>query len=595
MNERRFRQLNILTIIAVAVGIGMMLFFAFVVSDGGNQKISFRTPKKLDDTWVLYRQGETDEQIIDLPTKLKAKKGEIITITHQMPEDAGEDSAICFYTEFQNVIVSIGDRRVYESGVLADNKMTKNAVPGYHVVDIDARAGETVTIQLASAYGRYSGRIPGIYYSSRGDIVSWLIRRNGIPFVVSLMILVLTILLGVSLLFMTNENINKQKAAYGFGFIVFAAAWIFFGNTMMQLLTKNQFATYMASQIFLLLMPLLYFMYLRSFAMKRRYAKIFEILIYVYAVNFLTGIVFQLVGVCDFASYMFFTKILIMVGLLLLCLIMYLAADTYADKSIYSNFWANVILTGSCLVEFILHFFRFYKSYQGVVLQIGLFVFAVLLMISIEKTVIQEMNAERDAALSSVGHEKSQAVRTINTALIYRALNTAITDLKTHDQSNSRLIYDTSMFMQHNMDAVYKQGLVSFDIELSYIRAYLGMQKRIHPGLEVLVEDKVTEFKVPYNTIEPLVENAVEAAVETKQDGKVVVRSYERLDCFAIQIVDNGNGVSPVKKFRAKQDFRGLQKQLKSSVGALIEVRTKPDKGTILTVKIPKQGYVIKE
>lgn len=162
MNERRFRQLNILTIIAVAVGIGMMLFFAFVVSDGGNQKISFRTPKKLDDTWVLYRQGESDEQIIDLPTKLKAKKGEIITITHQMPEDAGEDSAICFYTEFQNVIVSIGDRRVYESGVLADNKMTKNAVPGYHVVDIDARAGETVTIQLASAYGRYSGRIPGI-------------------------------------------------------------------------------------------------------------------------------------------------------------------------------------------------------------------------------------------------------------------------------------------------------------------------------------------------------------------------------------------------------------------------------------------------
>ena len=97
----------------------MMLFFAFVVSDGGNQKISFRTPKKLDDTWVLYRQGESDEQIIDLPTKLKAKKGEIITITHQMPEDAGEDSAICFYTEFQNVIVSIGDRRVYESGVLA--------------------------------------------------------------------------------------------------------------------------------------------------------------------------------------------------------------------------------------------------------------------------------------------------------------------------------------------------------------------------------------------------------------------------------------------------------------------------------------------
>ena len=74
MNERRFRQLNILTIIAVAVGIGMMLFFAFVVSDGGNQKISFRTPKKLDDTWVLYRQGETDEQIIDHADEAQGEK-----------------------------------------------------------------------------------------------------------------------------------------------------------------------------------------------------------------------------------------------------------------------------------------------------------------------------------------------------------------------------------------------------------------------------------------------------------------------------------------------------------------------------------------
>lgn len=54
-----------------------------------------------------------------------------------------------------------------------------------------------------------------------------------------------------------------------------------------------------------------------------------------------------------------------MVGLLLLCLIMYLAADTYADKSIYSNFWANVILTGSCLVEFIPAFLPVLQELSG--------------------------------------------------------------------------------------------------------------------------------------------------------------------------------------------------------------------------------------
>ena len=49
------------------------------------------------------------------------------------------------------------------------------------------------------------------------------------------------------------------------------------------------------------------------------------------------------------------------------------------------------------------------------------------------------------------------------------------------------------------------------------------------------------------------------------------------------------------KKFRAKQDYRIIQKTLKTMTGALIEVRTKQDKGTILTVKVPKKGYIIKE
>lgn len=594
MNERRLRQLNILTIITVFVGVCMMLFFGFVVSKGPSQKITSQTPKSLDDTWVLYRQGAAEETLIDLPMKLDANSGEIITIKHKIPDDAGEGFSICFYSEFQNVIVMVGDFRVYESGVLSGNKMMKNAVPGYNVVDIDASLGNEITLQFASSYRKYSGRFSGVYYGARGDIVSWLIWKNGISFVVSLMILVLTILLGVSLLFMSNGNQSKRKAAYGFGFILFAAAWIFSGNTLMQLLTGNRFATYMSSQIFLLLMPVMYGMYMRCFAFKRRYAKIFEIAIYVFAANFLTGIVFQLVGVCDFASYMVVTKGLILVGLLMMCFITYLAADAYADRSIYGTFLANVILTASCLLECLFRLFAFYKNYRDVILQTGLFVFAVLLTISIEKELIQEMNAERDAALSSVGHEKTQAVLMIDTATIYSAINVAISDLKTHDKQNSRLLYDTSLFMQHNMDAVYKHGLVPFSEELSYIRAYLGMQKRIHPGFDAVIEDKVIDFSVPYNTIKPLVEHATNAAL-TKPDGKIVVRSYERLDCYAIQIVDNGPGISPARKFEAQSSFSTIKKQLKSMTGSLIEIKTKPGKGTILTVKIPKKGFEMKE
>ena len=74
-----------------------------------------------------------------------------------------------------------------------------------------------------------------------------------------------------------------------------------------------------------------------------------------------------------------------------------------------------------------------------------------------------------------------------------------------------------------------------------------------------------------------------------------MLRSYERLDCFAIQIVDNGPGIGPDKMFTGKKQYKEIKKQLKTACGAAIEIKTKQDKGTILTVKVPKEGYIVKE
>ena len=532
-----------------------------------------------------------------MPANIDADSEDTILIMNRVPEDVNSDSVLVLETEFQNILVTINDEKVYSNGILNDQKLMKNAVPCYNVISIgNAKPGDVVSIYIASAYDKYSGRIGNIYFGTRGDAISDIVRENGVSFVVAVAILVLTILLIVSLLFMKNVNVNKMKAGYAFGFILTAALWSITGNPIMQLITGNNFGVYMSNMVLLLVMPILYIMYQRCFAIKRRFAKIFEMGIYIFAVNFITGVIFQFYGVCDFATYETFTKVLITIGIILLSAIMYLAADTFADKTIYNNFFANMVLTMACIFEAFFSLFSFYKSVDGIILQIGLYIFIALLVVTVEKGIIREMNQQRDSALINVDEEKRKTVKNINTSLIYGSLNMVVNDLKQTDRENSRLVYDTSIYLKNNLKALTERDLVPFDEELEYIKSYLGIQVKKNEMLETVIEDKVTDFNIPFNTIEPLVENAViNGALRADVNGKLTVRSYERLDCYAVQIVDNGKGVGPDKLFEGKQTFKNIKRRLKKMCGAVIDVNSKAGKGTIVTIKIPKEGYVIKE
>lgn len=597
MNERKLHQLNILTLIAVAAGLICVGIFVFVLAPVDRNKIGSSGLDPYNDRWVLKNYQGEEDSIVTLPLSLDAEPGETITLMGKVPEDVHRDSVLMFRTEFQNVIVMLGDTKVYSNGVMNNQKLMKNAVPCYNAVSLkDAKPGDIITIYMASAYKQYSGEVGSIYYGTQGDVLAELIRSDGVSFVFGVTLLVIMILLTVSLVTMHDVNVDKRKAGYAFGFIFSAVLWSLTQNPLMQVITGNNFGVYMTGMVLLLLMPVLYLMYQRCFAVKRRFAQIFEIGIYVFAVNMLVGVVFQMLSVCDFATYVIFTKILIVIGMILLSGIMYLAADTFSDKTIYSNLWANLVLAVTCILEAVLSLFRFYEPYDGLVLQIGIYVFIVLLVVAVEKSIIREMNEQRDMAINSIGIEKEKAVKNINTGLIYGALNQVINNLKEKDREDSRLVYDASMYLKHNLDTLTNSDMVPFSKELEYIKAYLGIQCKRNSGLETVVEDKVIDFQVPFNTIEPLVENAVvNGALKSESGGRIVVRSYERLDCFAIQIVDNGKGMGPDKRFSGKQSFKTIRKRLKSMCGGTVEINNKPDKGTILTIKIPKDGYIIKE
>ncbi len=596
MNERKLKQLNLVVLLALVTGIVCIVIFASFFVPKYQNRIEGGTLKTFNESWMLRNVGGNSE-MIDLPKRLSSDAEDIITIMHLVPENVNEETVLMFRTEFQNVVVTLNDHTIYTYGVMNDQKMVKNAVPCNNVVSLaDAKPGDVIAIYFVSAYGKYSGELPDIYVGTRGDVVSTLIKRSGPSFLLSVLLIIVTLVLFISLAFMNKGEVDKRKYAYAFTFVCATALWSLTGNEIMQLFTKNMFGVYMANIILLLLLPVLYLMHLRCYAVKRRFAGIFEIGIYFFGVMFLTGLVFQFLNVMDFALFLGIAKLLMVLGLILLTAIMYLASDGDSDRSIHRNMASNMVLTVACITEAICSLVAAYKTYDGLILQIGVYVFVVMLMVGNQRALTKEMYKERDVALASAEEEKSRIVKKLNTGFIYQSINTAVNDLKETDPANSKLLYDSSMYLRYNLRTVGDRKLVSFGEELAYIKAYLGMQQRNHPGLEVLIEDKITDFSVPFNTVEPLVENSVvNGSLERGSAGKIVVRSYERLDCYAIQIVDNGKGLGPDKRFTGKQSFKSIRKALKSMCGAAIEINSKPEKGTIITVKVPKSGYVVKE
>ena len=92
MNERKLKQLNILMIITAIVCAIFVLLFTFVFSPSEKNKIPVVDLKPLNDNWIVKTIKGDKDQIVDLPTKVKATAGETTVFIHIVPEDITGDT-----------------------------------------------------------------------------------------------------------------------------------------------------------------------------------------------------------------------------------------------------------------------------------------------------------------------------------------------------------------------------------------------------------------------------------------------------------------------------------------------------------------------
>ncbi|SMF92913.1 Putative regulator of cell autolysis [Paenibacillus uliginis N3/975] len=168
---------------------------------------------------------------------------------------------------------------------------------------------------------------------------------------------------------------------------------------------------------------------------------------------------------------------------------------------------------------------------------------------------------------------------------LFNALNavTALSDINLDKMRN--LLDEFSNFLRNKFKFQNMDGLVPIEEELSLVRSYLYIEKvRFEERLQVIWEiDDCEELKIPFLTIQPLVENAIRHGVMRRiRGGKIFIRISVYETHAEITVEDDGIGMDEAQLQRILE----RKADGKSGVGLInTDQRLKRHFGTGLHIK----------
>ncbi|MEG1869623.1 MAG: histidine kinase [Oscillospiraceae bacterium] len=146
-------------------------------------------------------------------------------------------------------------------------------------------------------------------------------------------------------------------------------------------------------------------------------------------------------------------------------------------------------------------------------------------------------------------------------------------------------------YIRANLNAVSTKEYITFEEELEHIASYVKIEQlRFGEKLEIEYDIEVFDFPVPILAIQTIVENAINHGVSKKLEGGIVSISAKAVkNYYEIVVEDNGVGFDisiPAKE--TSLGLRNVRKRLETLKGSTMEICSKVNEGTRVTIKIPQ-------
>ncbi len=590
MKNISWSQLN--SIVAIVISTAVLLgILGSVLYQTPAETSGMPDVTEMNDAWIIRTEGDYDSAV-DLPCNLEVSKGEPVSISHFLPEQISGDYGIAFRSVYNQVQVKVGDTILYQYGVDEVRPWNRSPVPHWNYVPIDVQyAGQLLTITQISEYGSYSGLFPEVFEGSKSALIYQQWRQSGVATIGMILLLLLTI--GVVVITAGQRLLEKQemRLRYYVVLLVLVGLWSISGNPVITDMTAHGYSWWLVHILTRMLIPIVYLLFLRGYMQRRRMTMLVDGGMLITALAYVTAVILQLLGLVEFSQSYEVLGGLYRIGFLLYTVIMAIGWLRYQQKELRAITIVQSLLVAAGGIDLFVRPNHLYQQ-ESTFWQMAVVVYMFLLIWLVIRLIMEQIRQQVIQAEEGYEGQRAQAVAMMNPNFLFAALNSLLNITKREAPHTAKFIFAFSKYLRYNFDSVRKEQLIPFAQELEHIVAYLELQRMRMPGLQIEIEDKLHDFFVPSRSIEAIVENAAKYGIgKNGNQGRIIVRSYERRDSYAIQIVDEGAGFDTDMLYHkdTPTSMKTVRQRLEASVGGVIEVNSRYGVGTIVTVKVPKK------
>ena len=177
---------------------------------------------------------------------------------------------------------------------------------------------------------------------------------------------------------------------------------------------------------------------------------------------------------------------------------------------------------------------------------------------------------------------------------IFNTLNTIYHLCDIDPNKAKSTISSFSTYLRNNINNLDQSEMIYFEKELSFINAYLDIEKvRFDDELLIFFDIGVSNFKCPVLTVQPIVENAVKHGTSKKEGvSHLYISTRETESFYEIEIRDTGVGFDSNET--QKNDghkhigISNVRQRLETLCNGTLTIESAIGVGTTATIKIPK-------